>query len=57
MRESGELLSKEVAMLSKRGVDYLVGGLLIALVLTTVVFFATDPISGDTFREDPADAL
>ncbi|MEE9199252.1 MAG: DUF4386 family protein [Dehalococcoidia bacterium] len=44
-------------MLSKRGVDYLAGGLLLALVLTVVVFIATNPISADTFREDPAGVL
>jgi len=44
-------------MLSKRGVDYLAGGLLLATVVTLIVFFVTNPISAGTFREDPAGVL
>lgn len=44
-------------MLPKRGVDYLAGGLLLALALTVIVFIATNPISADTFRDDPAGVL
>jgi len=57
MRESGEYLPKGVAMLSKRGVDYLAGGLLIALIVTFLVQIFVDPIGADTFKEDPAGIL
>jgi len=44
-------------MLSKKGVDYLAGGLLLALVVTALVTLFTDPISADTFKEDPGGVL
>ena len=44
-------------MFSKRGLDYLAGGLLVAMVATIVASIATIPISADTFREDPSGVL
>ena len=43
-------------MLSKRGVDYLAGGLLLPLAVYGLLGLPS-PISGDTFREDPAGVL
>jgi len=42
---------------SKRGLDYLAGVLLVAMVATVVAGIATDPISADTFREDARGVL
>ena len=44
-------------MFSKRGLDYLAGALLIALVATVVVSIATLPLSQETFREDARGVL
>jgi len=44
-------------MLSKRGVDYLIGGLVLALIVTAIVQISIDPIGADTFKEDPAGIL
>ena len=44
-------------MFSKRGLDYLVGVLLVAMVATVVVGIATNPISAETFREDAKGVL
>ena len=44
-------------MLSKRGIEYLTGGLLLVLVVTVLVQIFTDPIGADTFKEDPGGIL
>ncbi|MEE9285991.1 MAG: DUF4386 domain-containing protein [Dehalococcoidia bacterium] len=44
-------------MLSKRKIEYLAGGLLVAMVATVVVSIAINPISAETFREDPSGVL
>lgn len=44
-------------MLSKRHIEYLAGALLIAMVATVVVSIAVNPISAQTFQEDPSGVL
>ena len=44
-------------MLSKRKIEYLAGSLLLAMVAAMVVSIAINPISADSFREDPSGVL
>ena len=44
-------------MLSKRKIEYLAGALLIAMVAAVVVSIAVNPISAQTFKEDPRGVL
>lgn len=44
-------------MLSKRKIEYLAGALLIAMVAAVVVSIAVNPISAQTFKEDPSGVL
>lgn len=44
-------------MLTKRKIEYLAGGLFLALVATVVVSIAINPISSNTFRDDPTGVL
>ena len=44
-------------MLSKRKIEYLAGALLIAMVSAVVVSIAVNPISAQTFKEDPSGVL
>ena len=44
-------------MLSKRKIEYLAGALLIAMVAAVVVSITVNPISAQTFKEDPSGVL
>ena len=44
-------------MLSKRKMEYLAGALLITMVAAVVVSIAVNPISAQTFKEDPSGVL
>ena len=44
-------------MLSKRKIEYLAGALLIAMAAAVVVSIAVNPISAQTFKEDPSGVL
>ena len=44
-------------MLSKRKIEYLAGALLIAMAAAVVVSIAVNPISAQTFQEDPSGVL
>ena len=44
-------------MLSKRKIEYLAGALLITMVAAVVVSITVNPISAQTFKEDPSGVL